>query len=320
MSAIIAAAVIACGTPPSPRVGEPAPAASLAATPIGRLIDVGTKPEGIAVDSARGLVAVAVRAPAAIAILDRQGNLIRRIPLTAAARHLRFDANSGLVLVPAEQAQQLIKVDPQAGTIVSTTMVGRQPHDAVAVGDRVFVTNEFSDTVSVIESARVVATIAAPRQPGGIAESDGLVAVVGVRSHSLAVIDSKSWNTIATVSAGDGPTHVVGGAGGQFFVTDTVGNALLVFAATPALQIRTRVSLAGTPYGLALDEVHHRLFVSLTAKNQVVEFDVAGKSPVEVRRLPTPREPNSVAVDPASGAIVVTGAADGVVQIVSSFS
>jgi DNA-binding beta-propeller fold protein YncE len=320
MAVMLAVLGSGCGTASAPRVGEPASAATLTVTPSGRLVSVGTKPEGIAIDSAHGLIAVAVRSPASVVILDRQGAVVRRIDLPSAARHLRFAAGSGLLLVPAEQSQQLIQIDVQAGKITTIAAVGRQPHDAVAVGSRVFVSNEFSDTVSVVEGERVVGSSTAPKQPGGIAESDGVIAVVGVRSHTLSLVDSGSLATVATVPAGQGPTHVVGSPGGRFFVADTVGNALLTFAAAPAPHLVSRLAIAGTPYGLALDTVHNRLFVSLTARNQVVEYDVGGDIPVESGRFPTPREPNSVTVDAVTGTVFVTGTADGVVQIVSSLT
>jgi YVTN family beta-propeller protein len=310
----------ACGTAPPRQVGEPAPATSLSVAPAGRLVSLGGSPEGIAVDQAGGLIAVAVRSPDAVVILDRSGAIVRRITLPSPARHLRFASPTGALLVPAERSQELIQVDVESGTIASSVKVGRQPHDAVASGDRVFVTNEFSDTVSVIEAGKVTASIPAPQQPGGIAASDGELAVVGVRSHTLGLIDATSLARLATVAAGQGPTHVVGAPGGRFFVADTAGNALLAFNTSPALRMIARVPLAGTPYGLAIDPLHQRLFVTLTARNQVVEYDISGSLPTELRRTGTPRQPSSLAVDPASGALFVTGTADGVVQIVASFS
>jgi YVTN family beta-propeller protein len=320
LMAAVAIVQSACGTTPPRQVGEPAPATSLAVAPTGRLVYVGGSPEGIAVDPGRGLIAVAVRGPDAIVILDRSGAIVRRITLPSSARHLRYASPSGALLVPVERLQELIEVDVESGTTASSVKVGRQPHDAVASGDRVFVINEFSDTVSVIEAGKVVASIPAPQQPGGIAASDGELVVVGVRSHTLGLIDATSLARLATVPAGKGPTHVVGAPGGRFFVADTVGNALLAFNTSPALRMIGRVPLAGTPYGLAIDSLHQRLFVTLTARNQVVAYDISGPLPTELGRFGTPRQPNSLAVHPASATVFVTGTADGMVQIVASFS
>ena len=47
----------------------------------------------------------------------------------------------------------------------------------------------------------------------------------------------------------------------------------------------------------------------------MVQFALEGDSLREISRHPTVRQPNSVAVDPVSGRVFVTGKADGQLQI-----
>ena len=47
----------------------------------------------------------------------------------------------------------------------------------------------------------------------------------------------------------------------------------------------------------------------------MVQFALEGRTLREIARYPTVRQPNSVAVDPASGRVFVTGKADGQLQI-----
>ena len=54
--------------------------------------------------------------------------------------------------------------------------------------------------------------------------------------------------------------------------------------------------------------------MTLTATNELVELS-AGARPRVLRRFPAVRQPNSVAVEPRSGRVVVTGKADGVLQL-----
>jgi DNA-binding beta-propeller fold protein YncE len=72
----------------------------------------------------------------------------------------------------------------------------------------------------------------------------------------------------------------------------------------------------GEPYGITYDPQRDRLWVTVTAANQVVGFDMTDPTPREVARIPTVRQPNTVAVDPQTGRLFVTGTADGVVQVV----
>jgi DNA-binding beta-propeller fold protein YncE len=62
------------------------------------------------------------------------------------------------------------------------------------------------------------------------------------------------------------------------------------------------------PYGIASDPKRDLAWVTLTASNEVVGFDMTGGAPVQRYRLPTVRQPNSVAVDPDSGRVFVASA------------
>ena len=70
----------------------------------------------------------------------------------------------------------------------------------------------------------------------------------------------------------------------------------------------------GTPYGLAVDSKRHRLWVTLTATNEVAEYSLAGPRPHRVATYPTVSQPNSVVVEPAAGDVFVAGRADGRLQ------
>ena len=316
VSVAVALGMTGCGPASGGSVGEPATPAPLHASPAGTVLAIGQKPEGITVDPATGLVAVATRSPDAIVILDQRGTVIHRTSVTSSARHLRATPAGGILLIPAERAQRLIGLRLPDGDVALDLAVGRQPHDVVSAGRRIFVTNEFSDSVSVIEGARVTATVPAPRQPGGIAADGSVVAVIGVRAHILQTFDAESLQPLATVAAGRGPTHIVGG-GGRFYVADTIGNAILVYSGGASLSLVARISAIGTPYGIALDSTRGRLWVTLTGRNVIEEYQLTDGGLTAIAEFPTPRSPNSVAVDIATGTVYVTGTADGVVQILN---
>src|SRR2546428_9661061 len=77
---------------------------------------------------------------------------------------------------------------------------------------RVFVTNEKSDDVTVIDAATraVVRTIPVGKRPRGVAVSpDGRrVFVTNSNSDSLSVIDAKTLEVLSTVPAGNHPDGV----------------------------------------------------------------------------------------------------------------
>jgi len=85
---------------------------------------------------------------------------------------------------------------------------------------------------------------------------------------------------------------------------------------TPQFRKIVRIGLAGTPYGVADDPVRDRLWVTLTARNEVVGLNLGADPPAVVARLPTVRQPNTVAVDAATGRLFVTGTDDGVLELI----
>ena len=300
-----------------PPAAEPASSPPLEAQPAGRVVSVGNAPEGVAADPDTGLVAVGLREPDELALVDgRTGRTVRRVPLPAAPRHLQLAADDGPVLVPAERADALVRVALPGGKVASVR-VGAFPHDAAAAaGGGIFVSDERGNTMSVIEDDGRTRSIPVATQPGGVAAVAGgaRVAVVSVRERLLELYDATSSGRLARVPAGVGPTHAVGGGEGRVYVVDTTGDALLVFETRPELKLTRRVALPGAPYGLAVDPVRGRLWTTLTRTNQVVEL-AAGRRPRVLRSFPTVRQPNTVAVDPRSGRVYVAGKTDGVLQL-----
>ena len=74
------------------------------------------------------------------------------------------------------------------------------------------------------------------------------------------------------------------------------------------------VQVDNRPYGLAVDLQRGRLYATLTGANELQSFRIDGPGLIPDRRWPTPRQPNSVAADPATGRVHVAGAADGDLQ------
>jgi DNA-binding beta-propeller fold protein YncE len=318
-AAIAAAALTGCGSTTAvselPPAAEPDTSPLLEAKPAGRVVRVGNRPEGVVADPLTGLVAVGLRDPDELALVDGSSGRVRtRVPLPGAPRHLGLAAPGGPVLVPTEPGDALARVTLPAAEIDSVP-VGAFPHDATAAGGRVFAADERGSTVSVVDGGDV-RRIRVAAQPGGVTAVDRgrAVAVVSVRERVLEVYDSETLELIGRAPAGAGPTHVVDGEGGLAYVIDTAGDGLLVFETRGELRILRRYPLLGAPYGAASDLRNGRLWVTLTARNELVEL-ATGARPHRLASYPTVRQPNTVAVDPSSGRVFVTGKVDGVLQL-----
>jgi DNA-binding beta-propeller fold protein YncE len=317
-AAAVAAALTGCGSAPVgelPPAAEPETSPPLETTPAGRVVRIGNRPEGVVADPVTGLVAIGLRDPPELALVDGTSGRVRtRVPLPGAPRHLSLAGAGGPVLVPTEPGDELSRVALPAGSIDSVP-VGAFPHDAVATGGRVFAADERGNTVSVVDGGDV-RRVRVAVQPGGVAAVDRgrAIAVVSVRERVLELYDSESLERIGRAPAGAGPTHVVAGEGGLAYVVDTAGDGLLVFETRGELRVRRRYPLLGAPYGVAADLGNGRLWVTLTARNELVELATSAR-PHRLGSYPTVRQPNTVAVDPSSGRVFVTGKVDGVLQL-----
>lgn len=140
------------------------------------------------------------------------------------------------------------------------------------------------------------------------------LAVVRPRERVLELYDSETRERIDRAPAGAGPTHVVPGERGLAYVVDTAGDGLLVFDTHGELRVLRRYPLLGAPYGAASDLRNGRLWVTLTARNELVELATSAR-PHRLASYPTVRQPDTVAVDPSTGRVYVAGKADGVLQL-----
>ncbi len=297
----------ACGSSP-PKLGaaEPANSPKPTVAASGSVVEVGASPEGIAYDPTTKLVAVAVRDPNRLLVLDPTTLATENtVPLPGSVRHLQLAAPGGPVLVPDETANDLIEVSLPGGAI-RTTAVGKQPHDAAASDGDIVVGNEFGRSISILRDGNVLATLGGVQQPGGVIADGSTVAIVDVGAFTVATYNLDTRTRTAVKPAGKGPTHGVLANNQRLVVADTRGNALLMFSVEPLKQVG-RLALPGTPYGLAMDPTTDTVWVTLTALNQVVGVDVSGSTPKVIARYPTVQQPNTVAVAPGSHTLWITG-------------
>jgi len=148
--------------------------------------------------------------------------------------------------------------------------------------------------------------------PRGIAPADEIAvgdgtrfAVVSPRERVVELFDRRTGARLARADAGVGPTRGISNDR-WLWIADTQGNALLVFRTRPELELVRRVFLPGGPYAIALDATKLRLWVTLTGTNEIAELPANGR-PRELRRFPTVRQPDAVAVDSATHRVFVGG-------------
>jgi hypothetical protein len=129
------------------------------------------------------------------------------------------------------------------------------------------------------------------------------IAVLCGRERVLDVYDATTLQRLGRTGAGIGPTDLATDGVDLLYVTDTLGEALLVFHLRPFELIR-RVHLGGGPYAIAYDRARWGLWIALPGANRLVNY-AAGNRPVLRESLPSIRDAQAVSVD--ADAVTVFG-------------
>lgn len=268
-------------------------------------------------------------APANVTVLGAQQTLPRVIDLPGPATALAGDG-SGTAYLSTRGGYFV--VDLAAGQVAHVAVTHAKTIDFTAIAwraDRTMILGTADGTVYTLASGRPnddatnnrpakhspLAAAAVTNRTKVSAHIDSLAA----QGNTVAVLDcaQTSVTTIGAngkvgqeLRAGQGATTMVADPAGRLLVADTRGGQLLVFGVDP-LTLRQAYPVPQSPYGLAGS--HGLTWVSLTAANTVIGYDLSTGIPVEKVRYPTVRQPNSLAFDDASGTLyVVSGSGQGV--------
>jgi hypothetical protein len=144
-----------------------------------------------------------------------------------------------------------------------------------------------------------------------------------VTQENTAVVLDRAQTSVTSVDsdgtvgqslrAGEGATTMATDPTGRVLVADTRGDELLVFGVDP-LILRQRYPVHDSPYGIAGSP--GLAWVSQTATNVVIGYDLATGIPVEKVRYQTVQQPNILAYDDSSGTLYVVSGSGAGVQVI----
>ncbi len=286
----------------------PAVAPVATTVPAGVVTPVGAAVHAMVLDPSTHVLAAVADPPTRLLLLNADALTApaRTVALPAPAAQLMLSAPGGPLLVAVPGA--LLRVDQHTGD-VATTKVDADVRSAMQLSDGRIAVGTANGVVLVLSADGTVA-----QRITGLAETDVLVdtprGLVALDRKQTAVqaVDVGKGTLGESLRAGDGATNAVTDRFGRVLVTDTAGGGLLAFSTGPLL-LRQRFPVPGAPYALAYDPKTDLAWVTLTERNQVVGYDVAGGEPVERYRFPTVTQPDAVAVDANTGAVLVASAA-----------
>ncbi|OBI69882.1 YncE family protein [Mycobacterium sp. E796] len=214
-------------------------------------------------------------------------------------------------------------VDLSAGRATRVPVANAQQVDFTAVAQR-------ADGTLVLGSSDGALYTFASRTPASVRSATissrtkifARVDAIAAQGNTIVVLD-RGQTSVTTIGAdgraeqalraGEGATNLAADSLGRVLVADTRGGQLLVYGVDP-LILRQAYPVRQSPYGLAGSR--GLAWVSLTAANVVIGYDLSTGIPVERVRYPTVQQPNSLAFDEASGTLYVVSGSGAGVQVI----
>lgn len=318
-SALVSAAVLVVLTGCSGEDGGPdvptrppatAAVSPAAANPAGQVFPAAAA-KALLAESSTGRLAALDTAGTALALIDPAAPTTpRTISLPAVGVSLA-QGKPGEVLVAA--ANRVLRVDATTGALTEIPVDG-DVHSVQTRTDGTLVVGTADGTLRELDADGAVT-----RTITGLVSADA----IALTGENITVLDRKQTAVVAVgkdalglmLRAGDGATNAITDPHGRIIVADTAGSELLVYSAGP-LVLRQRFPVSSSPYALAYDPRSELVWVSSTQSNEVVGYDLSTGIGVEVARLATLRQPDSMAVDERTGDLFVASAVgDGLQRI-----
>lgn len=320
LAAVFAAVLSATGcsgnpmddAPPTIAPATPAASPPVTAVPAGQVRAVPVKARSAVFDEQTS--SLVLLGDEGLTVMPAGAGAPRAVALPGRASALCGDGR-GAVYVSVRGGY--VRVDVRTGQVAPTLVPGQENTDFTAIARRADGRVVLGSADGAVYTLNVDASVSASVRI--FARVDALVtqgntAVVLDRGQtSVTTIDPDGSGAQHALRAGEGATTMSADPVGRVLVADTRGGSLLVFGTDP-LMMRQSYPVRSSPYGLV--GTRNLAWVSLTASNVVVGYDLATGIPVEKVRYPTVRQPDVLAFDDATSTLYVASASGDGVQVI----
>lgn len=303
--------------PPTIQPAQPAASPPVTASPAGTVRPLAGNPRATLFDQHTQQLVVLTpgaqpAAPASVFLLGRE-QTPRAVALPGPAAALTgtgdgtaYLAGRGGYFVVDLAAGGVSRVDVDRAADADFTAIARRADGAVVLGTADGAVYTLSPQTGVLHRTEIVGRV------DSLAAQGNTVVVLDRAQTSVTTIGADG--TVGqSLRAGQGAATVAADPWGRVLVADTRGGQLLVYGIDP-LILRQAYPVRQAPYGLAGSR--GLAWVSQTAANMVIGYDLSTGIPVERVRYPTVRQPNSLAFDDVTGTLYVVAGSGAGVQVI----
>ncbi|WP_424756778.1 YncE family protein [Mycobacterium sp.] len=290
----------------------------LSQTPTGVVRPLTGAPQTAIFDGRTSQLVIAARgptstSPSSLTLLDFQQTSHRVVDLPGPATALAGD-NDGTAYLSGRGGYFVVDLSAGSATRVSVRDADNVDFTAITRrSDGALVLGAADGTLYTLKpGATDVARMSVHAHIDSLAAQGNTVAVLD-RGQTSVITVGADGKIGQSLRAGQGATSMAADPAGRLLVADTRGDQLLVFGVDP-LILRQAYPVPGSPYGVAGSR--GLAWVSQTAANIVIGYDLSTGIPLEKVRYPTVRQPDTLAFDDGAGTLYVLSGAGGGVQII----
>ncbi|MQA62125.1 MAG: hypothetical protein GEU86_11615 [Actinophytocola sp.] len=298
----------------NPVAASPADSPERTAEPAGDVIGTGDDVTAVAIEPDSGALAVATGSAVRFYQLSKPRAKPKEVEVPGPIERLVPTGDGRLAgAIPSEKL--VVSLSPESEQVTEVAQKG-EPAGVARLGAQTLVALRDSASVAVLEDGKQVTTISgAIASADQVLVADGQAVVLDRLRSAIFEVDVAAGEIGLGLRAGQGAANAVTDRFGRVLVVDTRTAGLLAFSLDP-LVLRQRYPVPGRPYAIAYDAERDLAWVTLTERNELVGFDVAGGEPTEQARFPTVRQPNSVTVDERTGSVVVASGDGEGIQVI----
>ncbi|AKB48667.1 hypothetical protein MSKOL_2890 [Methanosarcina sp. Kolksee] len=203
---------------------------------------------------------------------------------------------------------------------VSSTTSAATEQSASYAGTYAYITDRYSDTVSVIDTSTNAVTAKVPvgNHPSGVAVSPTgtKVYVVNSDSGSVSVIDTTTNTVTATVSVERGPYGVAVSPNGKKAYVASMGLDTVYVIDTATNTVTATVNVGTYPNGVAVNPAGTKVYVTNNMDGTVSVIDTATNKVTATVNVGT--SPEGVAVSPNGKKVYVTNNGENTVSVIDT--
>jgi YVTN family beta-propeller protein len=203
----------------------------------------------------------------------------------------------------------------QSGVAVDSYPIGVAVNP---VTKNVYVTNEFSNTVSVINGVteRVADTITVGSFPYGIAVNpfNDRIYVTNRGSNTVTVIDSPTNTKLSDISVGNSPVGIAVNPSSNWIYVTNINSGTVSVIDGITNKVTDTISVDKAPYGVAINPITNKVYVSNIQSSTVSVID--GKTNKVSATITVGKSPVGVSANTISNIVYITNHLSNTVSVI----